>query len=615
MANQKISDSTASTSLDPGDLIPIVPVAGGSNQHMTVANFLRTYTRTAAEEAAGIQTVINGDYEEGHPFRYGAKADGTTDDGAAVSDWLDVGLQGVQLKAPEGTMLCTTWTQKVIDSDLSIESNGAVIKGTASHEFIRPAGGSVRIKGVIFDTWLSVVENDNGDSGTTPLLEVEGCEFKTISGDTISHIRPFNTAIIRGNKFESCANVVVRLGTNTYADQDNWQRMVVSDNVCDGVSTTGVGNTSFCLLYGKSATVSNNVIQDISSDTNEAWAIYTKCRYASITGNSIEGLTATTPSNVRAINVKGATRVETSAPQGYNVTVSGNTIKGSTEGAGINISNNSVSVTGNVVEDFINGIVCGIEDDNLVTGNTVYCPNTTAGTYGINVAGEGNNQIVTNNHIYSGQYGIRTVCSTSTASNWIINGNSIDTPGTGGIYAVHSARLTNASYCNNHFQGGPRAIDIDNCTKVAIKGNNWDGLTAGNVSQWIKLNNSSGIHNLEMSDNGSYTMQTTDAVTTSIFLFAMPDESACIVEARAVGMESDGSDRAIYGKGACFYRDGGGNATQEGSTYDQFTDIESDATWGGLIVDASGTQARVRVDGATSQNVNWAVDINVRSVS
>ena len=199
---------------------------------------------TSDERAASIEWVDNRFYP-GDPRRYGATMDGSTDDGGPIGRWIDVGLQGVPLFLPEGTALCTTWTQKSITADLTIISDAGVLKGTASHEFLLPEGGDVRIRGVTFDTWLSVVENDAGDSGTTDYLEIKDCVFTNLSGDCISHIRPFNYVHITGNRFETCADIVIRLGTDTYADQDKWQRMVITDNICKTV--TSATNCSFAL--------------------------------------------------------------------------------------------------------------------------------------------------------------------------------------------------------------------------------------------------------------------------------------------------------------------------------------------------------------------------------
>lgn len=103
---------------------------------------------------------------------------------------------------------------------------------------------------------------------------------------------------------------------------------------------------------------------------------------------------------------------------------------------------------------------------------------------------------------------------------------------------------------------------------------------------------------------------TADATSTVIWSFTMPDNSAMFVDAKVTAMQSDGSDRGIYHLGACFYRDGG-NATQQGSTVNYLgTDIESDATVGGVSFTLSTNDVRVSWSGKASEN--WVVTPEVQ---
>lgn len=104
------------------------------------------------------------------------------------------------------------------------------------------------------------------------------------------------------------------------------------------------------------------------------------------------------------------------------------------------------------------------------------------------------------------------------------------------------------------------------------------------------------------------TIQTTDANPTTIASIAVAEGEAWFVEARIVGRESDGSNRAIYTLRGLFYRNTSGNVTQQGSTDKTPVPIESNAAWDADLVANTGTQAiDIKVTGANT--VDWKVDI------
>ena len=137
----------------------------------------------------------------------------------------------------------------------------------------------------------------------------------------------------------------------------------------------------------------------------ESAAVYTKARFSTITGNSISGMgklpDGTTTLNVNqiyGINVKGRGRGDTERNNGYNVTVTGNTLEGVNGlGSGIRIQNDCVNVTGNNIEKFrwgVNGNTAIHDDSNISNNNIYHCSQ-----YGINVIQSGTNCIVQGNNI------------------------------------------------------------------------------------------------------------------------------------------------------------------------------------------------------------------------
>lgn len=108
------------------------------------------------------------------------------------------------------------------------------------------------------------------------------------------------------------------------------------------------------------------------------------------------------------------------------------------------------------------------------------------------------------------------------------------------------------------------------------------------------------------------TVQTTDATVTTLVSHDIEDESAYLIEARVIARETDGSGRAVYGKVACVYRTGAGNATLQGAVGDLFADIESVGGWD-VTIDVDGANAfRVRVTGAVGDTVDWSGDVRFR---
>lgn len=137
----------------------------------------------------------------------------------------------------------------------------------------------------------------------------------------------------------------------------------------------------------------------------ESAAIYTKARFATITGNTISGMgklpngsTTLNVNQIYGINVKGRGRGDTEKPNGFNVTVTGNTLEGvNGTGSGIRIQNDCVNVTGNNIERFrfgINGNTAIHDDSNITSNNIYHCQQ-----YAINVIQSGVNCIIQSNSI------------------------------------------------------------------------------------------------------------------------------------------------------------------------------------------------------------------------
>jgi len=98
---------------------------------------------------------------------------------------------------------------------------------------------------------------------------------------------------------------------------------------------------------------------------------------------------------------------------------------------------------------------------------------------------------------------------------------------------------------------------------------------------------------------------TTDATPTVLASLSLTDEKVYLIEAQILAQKSDGSERSSYHIEGLFYRDGGGNATQEGATT-VISSIEGDAAMAcdfGVL----STTARIIVTGLAGTGFTWTV--------
>ena len=104
-------------------------------------------------------------------------------------------------------------------------------------------------------------------------------------------------------------------------------------------------------------------------------------------GKLPDGTATLNVNQIYGINVKGRGRGDTERNNGYNVTVTGNTLEGVNGlGSGIRIQNDCVNVTGNNIERFrwgINGNTAIHDDSNISNNNIYHCSQ-----YGINCYSE-----------------------------------------------------------------------------------------------------------------------------------------------------------------------------------------------------------------------------------
>ena len=543
----------------------------------------------------------------------GSVGNGTTSDTAAFTSSLTSAMSsGKALYLPKGTYYLPAWTQFAVTSDLTIFAHhDAVIKGTTSLKFLEPQGGRIRLQGVKFDTWEYVVEDASDTTYTTPELRVQDCWFTSVNFP-IDHQRPCTSSVITFNRFDTTAGQGIRIGNNTYASQDLWLNHRIVGNFFKDIVGTTASDVHAMLIYGKHGVIADNIIDTVTgASTADVYGIYTKLRYGQIVNNNVRALTTSGSGALHGIAIKSPARADAaSGVQGFAVVCANNSLFGSSVGIGISIQGVDVNCNGNYIEEWVVGVsTSGALSGLQITNNKIIGESTTANTFCIDLKHTGDDCMVSGNTLDTCDRAINI--ATGNTRNLHIDGNNI--VNCSGVAVQMDATGTKAlvSFTNNTIDGADRVIYLDGAiTRLVITGNNYAAITdASNL--WID-SQAELVGTALVANNSPVTLQTTDNTTTSGFKWHIPDNTAFILEAVVVAMESDGTQRAMYGKRGLFYRDGAG-AVQQGSTQDIFADEESVATWT-VTLGVTGNQARVLVEGDVDDTVNWSIDFKVHSV-
>lgn len=107
-------------------------------------------------------------------------------------------------------------------------------------------------------------------------------------------------------------------------------------------------------------------------------------------------------------------------------------------------------------------------------------------------------------------------------------------------------------------------------------------------------------------------VQTTNNTITTIFTFAVPDNSGSWVEVHVVGRDTGSSTRGMFARRFIAQRNSGGTASRTEQTLG--SDVNT-GTWGGVSTSASGNNVLIQVQGpAAAATINWVATIRYQSV-
>jgi hypothetical protein len=580
------------------------PNDGGGAEYLIVANGTGTddggsYIDLALNQAELIGTSVIS-------LAYGSILDGVADDTVPIKNWI---RSGKELVGVERVALLSTWTEEDAFTGFKIKGNGLKLKSSSVIDFMNCSAGDFEIDSLVFDGWQSVFTSLKADVGVVTSFKARNNTFKNTG------IYPFNlnnettNLNISNNIFEDLGTGAIKLGENIAANQDDVNSIVINSNVCKNVINAGAGNTHFLLALCEDIIVTNNQVENVSSNTGESWGIYTKAIRGVISNNIIKNITSTS-NNSFGINMKGENSDSFISAQAFNVLCFGNVIVNDSAGlAGINANQERVSIYGNDVKGYTSGIISsGINDNVLINNNTIEGISTASPNYGIRIFSTTNNLSIQNNNITDVYMGVRI--DPATACNLLnIQGNTIKDFGLTAFFVSGSETISDINIAQNIVSTGQRFCFTSNTDKMNIVGNTWEGLT-DLAFQYITFESSSDNSNVYISNNTPLKLQTTTGSSSIAYLLALPQSEAAYVDLNVTAVSS--TNRAIYNRTSCIYRLASTSVLQ-GATQSTFTDIESNVAWD-VIVDANSNAAQVRVIGDAAETVNWSLDLTYNSV-
>lgn len=624
-------------------------------------NLRRAFESISPAEASAGVTPVNHQYPPGDVRRYGS-------DAAAINNWLKVGAQGVPLTIAPGTYSASSLSVFTTSADIRIQGAGRDrvrivgpgIAGTSTDSFIKTTG-SLYIDGVTLEDYfyaiqigalaseieLEITNCGNVDSLFFVVREAADCNSVGVKsflfqGNDVNHSGIATTTATRGvflqgrytdarvigNKLQNINGRAIVLGWNENADQDFMSRAAVVGNTIKDVTGQLASETQGILVYGRNAAIADNAIENVTSAAaTNCEGIYTKCRYATITGNTLYDAGV----DEAAINIKGSPRGSSTSPQGYAVVCADNNIffSTSTTTKGIHVQNEDVLVENNHIEGAgLDGIYTKdlamnnitIRNNRIVkcTGQrAIFCTHNGTGLY-IN-----GNEIIEQDTRSAIAETVALYISPDSAgiADMDIIGNVIridaGSEANTAVRAIHIERdfaISNVRVMGNKLQVTNDVTTYGLVLSGTAGGSNWT--IKGNDWQQVDENQfavTAGTMPTSFEFEGQFEKQTTTGTQTNLGPnFTLPDNSAATLEAEVLAMESDGSDRNLYHDKGLFYRDGGG-ATQQGSTANLITPIESDANWAADL-DADTNDIRVLITGEAATTINWRGRIKMMSL-
>jgi hypothetical protein len=170
---------------------------------------------------------------------------------------------------------------------------------------------------------------------------------------------------------------------------------------------------------------------------------------------------------------------------------------------------------------------------------------------------------------------------------------------------AHYDNMNNTDYALHQSADGSTTVNTKTSKKInlGINGSPSMGVYATYLRLFKRLQIGEGSKHDGFIVREAAEVQTTDATQTTIESITLTDANTYQVEARVVGVKSDGTDRASYFIACTVYRTGGGGATIQGQT--TLHEGESNAAWDATFT-VSGNNLRVSVTGVAATTIEWS---------
>jgi len=545
---------------------------------------------------------------------FGAVGNGVTDDTAAFSGF--VAEQQVLVNTGEliggETYLLDTWSTISPSQPLNIDGNFATVKGPTSRVDLFKPDVEINLHQATVERWGSAIQRLIADGGSITAARLDQNTFSDIAGSVVNVETPFSNYWLHGNTITNTdGGYALRIGRNTYAEQDNWKNGSVCFNIFSDIDGASSSSTSPGIIYGKDTHVAFNRMDGVQAASGEAWGFYTKLRYGNIVFNDVSSVNSTSSSDVTGITVKGEVRAASTAPQGFGLLALGNIIRdigvSGTKGTGVRVQADEAYAAFNYVSDSgFSGITIDEPAANMCGAFFNRVRYTTAtGTFGIRSSQGGTGIRYIGNEIFNAATGHRQSAGGvgNNANAVVIAQNHYNVTGIAIQVNATSQTINGLTVQNNTVSAGTDGLRFDGgtLTNVRVLDNDFRSATtqiAGTMPADVQVRH-------------CWTFATANSTTATALSFTIADESAYGIEVRATAKQDDSSERAMYKVAALVYRDGGG-ATLQGTVQSLMTPIESaGATGWDCTVDVSGNTVRVRVTGAASNTVNWKLEANI----
>jgi hypothetical protein len=441
-------------------------------------------------------------------------------------------------------------------------------------------------------------------------IMVDGGRRIAIRNNIVEGTHEYSTAIASGNNYQ------YGIGVRSLA-ADQAQDIIISGNNVSGVTQGIVVSNLSGTAFPRGVNITGNNVHDIPGQHG----LYLSATDLTVTGNTIK--------HTEYDGIK----ITASGYSCSTVVVSGNTVDESPNASGIEIVGydtdvllTGVAVTGNVVNNAGYGItVAGQVSRARISGNIIMA----AGGYGIYVA---NNALISEVDIagntVSDAYwqGIAVFDGDNIriVDNRIIDPNQAADTHDSGVYIcggtnidIFRNRITDADANMTH------GLDITGGSGLKVRGNAILGNIGASIMSTVALDDyienevpdSSSVDGLKFntSQDVEWKLTSSSGANQIMWYLNLDDESAYVVKVRLVAMKSGSAERGMFEASILVYRDGGGNATIEGTAM-ELVHVHSAGFAGGYAFGIIGIYVKLDVTSGEAANYNWIGRFNVIKV-